>query len=159
MIEYRMATPADAAALALLRWQYRAETGECRESQKQAFVRACRTFMEQGLSSGEWVVWVAEEEGRILSHIFLRRVRKVPRPDRLHDEIGYLANAYTRPAFRGQGVGSTVLAHLLRWAKEEDLDTLICWAATDRAAFYARAGFRAPREVLENEVRHEGQSK
>ena len=157
MITFRMAAPSDAEELAQLRWDYMQEQGRCGQARQRDFVLACRGFMEEGLASGEWVIWVAEEEGRILSLMCLQRVRKVPRPARLHDEIGYLTNVYTRPDYRGRGIGSAVLARVVQWARAEDLDTVICWAAEGREAFYGRAGFERPREVLECEVRDEGQ--
>ena len=72
----------------------------------KTYVDECAAFLRWGIGDGSWVCWVAELEGQIVSHICLRRVRKVPKPNRLHDEIGYVTNVYTRPAYRGRGIGS-----------------------------------------------------
>jgi ribosomal protein S18 acetylase RimI-like enzyme len=58
----------------------------------------------------------------------------------------YLATLGIDPRAQGNGLGSALLAALLRRA---DADRLPCWLETDRAGnlpFYERAGFRTQRE-------------
>ena len=90
-----------------------------------------------------------------MSHIFVRRVTKVPKPNRLHDEIGYVTNVYTRPAYRGQGIGSVLLERMVQWAKDRELDVLFVWPSEQATPFYERAGFSADNEILEYQTRRE----
>ena len=80
-------------------------------------------------------------------------MRKVPKPNRLDDALGYVTNVYTRPAYRGQGICTQLMANVLQWASEHDLESLIVWPSEASVGFYERAGFRGSPDMLEYEVR------
>jgi GNAT superfamily N-acetyltransferase len=151
-----MATKGDAVKLAEMRWDFRTEGQQAVPAiPKGEFVATCAKFIEQGLSAGEWVCWIAEADQEIIAHIFVQRVIKVPKPNRLRDEYGFVTNVYTRPAHRGRGIGSDLLGRVVTWAREVDLDTLIVWPSEESVPFYERVGFAGENEVLENLLRVE----
>jgi GNAT superfamily N-acetyltransferase len=153
-ISYRLAVESDVPALAEMRWTWRtAEDGTRAVVSHEDYVKECCAFLRQGLAEGSWLCWIAEVEGQFVSHIFVRRVRKVPKPSRLHDEIGYVTNVYTRPPYRGQGVGSALLACVVQWARDQEIDVLFVWPSQQAVPFYERAGFRADNEILECQIR------
>ena len=86
--------------------------------------------------------FVAERDGEIVGHILLYR-----RPVDLRvpaDSID-LAQASTRPSLRGTGVGLALTHHVLRWAYEQEIPTMITdWRMTNMFAsrFWPRRGFR-----------------
>jgi predicted N-acetyltransferase YhbS len=86
--------------------------------------------------------FVAERDGVIVGHILLYR-----RPVDLRvpaDSID-LAQASTRPNLRGSGVGLALTHHVLRWAYEEGIPTMITdWRMTNMFAsrFWPKRGFR-----------------
>jgi hypothetical protein len=45
------------------------------------------------------------------------------------------------------------MTHVLQWAKEQELESLIVWPSEASVGFYARAGFRGSLDMLEYEVR------
>jgi GNAT superfamily N-acetyltransferase len=154
MIIYCMATEADLDELALMRWDFRLEEAPGATVHDQAsFLDACTAFLRQGLNEQRWTYWVAQEDSRIISHIYIQRVPKVPKPNRLDDALGYVTNVYTRPAFRGQGIGTKLMTHVLDWARAHDLESLIVWPSEASVEFYERAGFRGSPDMLEYEVR------
>jgi GNAT superfamily N-acetyltransferase len=154
MTLYRMATEADAEELAQMRWDFRLEDAPGTTQHDQAtFLAACAAFLRQGLAEQRWTYWVAEQDAQIVSHIYIQRVAKVPKPNRLDEAFGYVTNVYTRPAFRGQGIGAELMAHVLAWAKAQDLESLIVWPSETSVRFYERAGFRGTTEMLEYSVR------
>ena len=112
---------------------------------------ALTTF--QGLREQRWTYWAAQEETQIVSHIYIQRVPKVPKPNQIDDALGYVTNVYTRPAYRGQGIGTQLMIHVLQWAREQDLESLIVWPSETSVSFYERAGFHGSNEMLEYEVR------
>jgi GNAT superfamily N-acetyltransferase len=77
----------------------------------------------------------------------------VPKPNRLDDALGYVTNVYTRPACRGHGIGAYLMTHVLQWAKEHALESLIVWPSETSVGFYERAGFRGSTDMLEYAVR------
>ena len=97
-------------------------------------------------------ILVAQEETQIVSHISIQRIPKVPKPNRIDDALGYVTNVYTRPAYRGQGIGTRLMAHVLAWAQEQDLESLIVWPSETSVGFYERAGFRGSPDMLEYTV-------
>ncbi len=145
-----MAREDDLTELASMRWDFRTEeepapVGMSRET----FVAACQEFLRRGLHDGRWTYWVAEREGQIIAHIYVQRIAKVPKPSRLDDAFGYVTNVYTRPAYRGQGIGTALMERVQTWACEQDLELLIVWPSETSVSFYQRAGFTADNDILE----------
>ena len=154
MTIYRVAAEADVDELAQMRWDFRLEEapGVTRHDQV-TFLDACTAFLRRGLAEQRWTYWVAQEDMQIVSHIYIQRVPKVPKPNRLDDALGYVTNVYTRPAYRGKGIGTQLMNHVLQWAREQDLESLIVWPSETSVGFYERAGFRGSPDMLEYLVR------
>jgi GNAT superfamily N-acetyltransferase len=154
MIEYRTATETDIPQLAAMRWDFRLEEAPGTPAHdRPEFLRACEAFLRDGLSTGQWTCWLAGEDSVILSHIFVQRVAKVPKPNKLEDAFGYMTNVYTRPAYRGQGIGSRLMEKVLAWAAAVDLEMVIVWPSEASIRFYERAGFSPSDQALEYTVR------
>lgn len=154
MITYRPATSADVAELAVMRWDFRLEEAPGTPlHDRETFLHACREFLYRGLAGRTWTYWIAADGAQIVSHIFIQRIEKIPKPNRLDGAFGYISNVYTRPAYRNRGIGSRLLAHVLQWAGEQDLENLIVWPSAESIRFYKRAGFIRSPEMMEYEVR------
>jgi GNAT superfamily N-acetyltransferase len=154
MTIYRIATEADLDALAQMRWDFRLEEAPGATVHDQASRKeACTTFLRQGLIEQRWTYWVAQEKTQLVSHISIQRIPKVPKPNWLDDALGYVTNVYTRPAYRGKRIGTQLMNHVLQWAREQDLESLIVWPSEMSVGFYERAGFRGSTDMLEYEVR------
>jgi GNAT superfamily N-acetyltransferase len=151
---YRMAAEPDIGVLAQMRWDFRLEEAPATPRHDLvAFLAACSSFLRQGLAEQRWTYWVAQQDALIVSHIFIQRIAKVPKPNRIDDALGYVTNVYTRPAYRGQGIGTQLMAHVLQWASEQDLESLIVWPSEMSVPFYQRAGFQASLDMMEYAVR------
>jgi len=149
-----MASEADVDELAQMRWDFRLEEAPGATVHDQTtFLHACTAFLRHGLAEQRWTYWIAQQETQIVSHIYIQRVPKVPKPNRLDDALGYVTNVYTRPASRGQGIGTQLMTHVLQWAREQDLESLIVWPSETSVGFYERAGFRGSPDMLEYSVR------
>ena len=53
------------------------------------------TFLGNAINSGQWIIWVAEENKRVVSHIYIELIQKVPRPGRFTYPFAYMTNVYT----------------------------------------------------------------
>ena len=102
-------------------------------------------FVRRALAAGTWTVWVAEADGRLLAHVYVEAVEKVPRPDRPAARWGYTTAVYTVPEVRNRGIGSRLLRRVTDWAAAEGLEFLLLWPSERSGPFYDRAGFgRSP---------------
>jgi len=84
-------------------------------------------------------------DGQIVSHAFVAYVDKVPRPTRERRRIAYLTNVYTRPDFRGRGIGGALIERAQARAAEADVELMMVWPSDESIDFYRRQGF-APSE-------------
>lgn len=140
-IAVRLATASDGPALAALRWDFSDEDyGEPGE-QWDEFIDRWAKFWDSSQARG-WLVWVAEQNGQLIGHMWLQLVQKVPRPGGQIRYLGYLTNVYVKPEARGQEVGSRMLSEVIAWAKTEHLELLLVWPSSESVEFYKRAGFR-----------------
>ena len=153
-MDFRIATESDLDVLAQMRWDFRVEESpDTPVHDRQTFLEACTAFLRQGLASQRWIYWVAVCDDVIVSHIFVQRIAKVPKPNRLDDGFGYVTNVYTKPACRGQGIGSELMAHVVEWAQAQDLECLLVGPSDASVHFYERAGFRWNEDLMEYSVR------
>ena len=150
---YRIATEQDLTQLSYLRWDFRMEGGEIPIVSKEEFIAACTSFLKHSLESDYHVYWIAEENGEVISQIFVHKIDMVPRPCKIHDQFGYVTNNYTKPAYRNKGIGSELMKRVVQWAKDEDLELLIVYPSEEAVAFYERAGFYSENDVMELRLR------
>jgi GNAT superfamily N-acetyltransferase len=146
---YRLAVESDLPALAQMRWDFRSEFKPPDAMPAAEFLPGCLDFLRQSLASGRWAMWIAEEDGQIISQAFIEVVAKVPDLHNFVRGFGYITNVYTRPAYRNQGIGAQLMEHLRTWALEHRLEMLILWPSSRAVTFYARAGYQPIEEALE----------
>jgi len=137
----RTATVDDVAKLTGLRRTFTFEDVTDGKALRADFEESFARVVKAGIESGDWVVWVAEVDSAIVSHVFVRAIEKIPRPTVEHGAIGYVTNVYTRPEFRGRGIGGRVLDAVTTWALESDVELLMVWPSEASVAHYERHGF------------------
>jgi GNAT superfamily N-acetyltransferase len=147
MIEIRPATPADARALAELRWEFRAGKTPPTEAH-ETFVARCALWMSAELERGAWRAWVADESGRIIGQIWLQLLSKLPNPAAERERHAYVSNVYVTPTARG-GIGTRLLQTAIDWAAANDVDRVVLWPTARSRSLYRRHGFVANGGVLE----------
>jgi GNAT superfamily N-acetyltransferase len=143
----RPATPADAGALAELRWEFRAGKTPPTET-RDAFVDRCEEWMSAELQRGAWRAWVAEQDDRIIGQIWLQLLSKLPNPAEEREHHAYVSNVYVTPSARG-GVGTRLLQTAIDWAAGHDIDRVVLWPTVRSRSMYERHGFLSNGGVLE----------
>jgi GNAT superfamily N-acetyltransferase len=144
----RQATLADAEQLARLRWDFAFESDRPSDQPFEEFARAFAEFLAESLGE-QWTIWVAERQGRLVANMTIQVVRKLPRPGHIHRFWGYVTNVYTLPEERSRGVGGQLLAALIGWARERELEFLILWPREESVPFYERHGFVHSPDAME----------
>ena len=146
----RFAEVKDIEQLIKMRWDF---TIEYEESKKEAsyvhFKKECHAFLSSAINSGCWFIWVAEENDKIISHIYIELIEKVPRPGRVTYPFAYMTNVYTVPEYRGKGIGSEVLCEINKWIKENNYEFVIVWPSEDSIQYYERNGYVHCEEPME----------
>lgn len=146
----RLATVEDVPQLVQMRWDFSEGERTNHTVTFEEFNQVCSEFLVKALNSGDWYIWVAERNERLVSHMYLQLIHKVPRPGKSPDPYyGYVTNVYTCPDFRNQGIGSKIHHAMEKWSKENEVEFLILWPSSESVNFYERNGFSRSEEAIE----------
>ena len=67
--------------------------------------------------------------------------REMPSPDNPSGQCAYLMNIYTRPDYRGRGIGGAVVSFLIAEARKRQITKVYLEAAENAVRFYRKLGF------------------
>jgi len=154
----RRATLADAAAIARHRARMFHDMNEISDEAYDDFLAASQAWTERGLTSGEYIGWLAvpkDQPGLIVAGagVQLRQVPPHPcRPAREGKKFAkgrhaIVLNVFTEPDWRKRGAANLLMEEILRWARAEKLDRLVLHASDAARALYDRMGFIATNEM------------
>ncbi|WP_238918308.1 GNAT family N-acetyltransferase [Clostridium sp. YIM B02555] len=146
---YRLARESDISTLSEMRWEHEFEEEGKFDISKEDFISECNVFLTNGLKSGTWEYWVAEENNIIVSNIYINKIRKVPKPQKLFAEIGYVTNVHTKVEFRNRGIVTELLKQVKEWAIINKIELLFAWPSKRAVTFYERQGFSMNNEIME----------
>ncbi|MGZ8843645.1 MAG: N-acetyltransferase family protein [Pyrinomonadaceae bacterium] len=145
----RLAKQSDAAALAKLRYSFRASTGIATEPQAE-FLERCERWMADHLHDGSlWKCWVAESDNQLAGALWLQLVEKIPNPRAEPEYHAYITNFYVQESARGHGVGTRLLTTALDWCKAREVHAVILWPTEKSRSLYQRHGFAVRSDILE----------
>jgi GNAT superfamily N-acetyltransferase len=148
-IAIRPATAADAEPLATLRYHFRRELGAPIEAEA-VFVERAAAWLRDRLALAAWRAWVAvDADDRIVGHVFVQTIEKIPNPIAEGEYLAYLTNAYVLPEWRNHGVGTWLLQAALQFCDAAQIEMVILWPSPDSSALYRRLGFAPPQALLE----------
>jgi len=152
-VQIRLARSSDCRALAEMRYRFRAETEPVTET-KSRFMRRCTSWMRKHFRSGSypWRCWVAEEDKRLLGHVCVQLIEKIPNPVNEPEFHAYLTNFYVVPEMRDHGLGKQLLKKALSWCRTCETDSVILWATVASRPLYRQCGLVKPKDIFE--LRH-----
>ncbi|MBP3950207.1 GNAT family N-acetyltransferase [Bacillus suaedae] len=148
----RLAEGKDCKQLIKLRWDSTIEFDEKNEIEEALyddFEKECQAFLENALTSDQWFIWVAEENGKIVSNIYIKLIQKVPRPGRVTYPFAYMTNVFTTREFRNKGIGSTLLSRIKEWTRVNKYEFIIVWPSDDSINYYKKNGYIHCTEPME----------
>jgi GNAT superfamily N-acetyltransferase len=124
-------------------------------------VAATRQYLVEAMPTEEYVGWLGtpvDAPREIVGGAGVLRRRIPPHPLNGLEEIrlaagrqGLVLNVYTEPAWRRRGVAELLMRHILAWAGESGLDTLVLHASAEGQPLYEQLGF-----VPRSEMRYAG---
>src|SRR5689334_5053664 len=146
-VKIRVATEADAAALARFRYELRSSSSEI-EGEAE-FIERCTVWMRERLRDNtRWQCWIAECDETTCGNVWAQLVEKIPNPAAETECYVYLTNFYVRAEHRGQGVGTLLLSEVLAWSKANNAHAVILWPRERSKTLYARHGFDAANDLM-----------
>jgi GNAT superfamily N-acetyltransferase len=98
-------------------------------------------YFSRAIPSGQYAAWLAEEAGvpvGMVGCLFFERP-PMERPGALLE--GRVVNVYTRPEWRGRGIGGLLLRELTEHARLRGARRLRLGATADACPLYTRLGF------------------
>ncbi|WP_053599701.1 GNAT family N-acetyltransferase [Bacillus sp. FJAT-18017] len=146
----RLAELRDIKQLIKMRWDNTIEFDEGKKDENyEEFEKECQTFLENAINSKQWFIWVAEDNEKIVSHIYIELIHKVPRPGRVTHPFLYMTNVYTIPEYRNGGIGSKVLSSINHWIKVNKFEFAIVWPSEEAINYYKKNGYVHCTEPME----------
>src|SRR5215204_7599870 len=119
-IQFRTAAESDAPLLAKFRYEFRSSLDQVVEGEEQ-FVERCAAWMRDRLRSGNsWKCWIAEHREEPVGNAWAHLIEKIPNPASEAEHYVYLTNFYVRETYRGQSIGSVLLAATLAWSRSQN---------------------------------------
>jgi GNAT superfamily N-acetyltransferase len=148
----RRARPADADALARLRYQFRANLDPATEPEPVFIARCARWIRERLGADGPWYCWVADRDGELVGTIWLQTFEKLPNPIAERERHGYITSLYVRPEYRDGGLGSALLDQAIAECEARTVDAVLLWPTRRSRSLYERHGFAAGSDLLERRL-------
>lgn len=147
---YRLADESDINSLAEMRYEFETNGEEVNVlTLRDEFIKECTTFLRIGIKNGSWACWIAEDKGEIIANIYVNRIRKVPKPQKIFAEIGYVTNVYTKADYRDKGIGTQLLKSVKEWATTDGIELLFVWPSKKSVGFYKKEGFSMHNDIME----------
>lgn len=148
-VEIRLASAADVATLARLRYELRSSSQQAVENE-EAFLARCESWMRERVGSGgeAWQCWIAERETQVVGAVWAQLVEKIPNPAAEPESYVYLTSFYVREEYRSTGIGSQLLTAVVEWSRSQNAQMIILWPTEESKRFYLRHGFSFPNDLM-----------
>jgi GNAT superfamily N-acetyltransferase len=159
--QVRRATVAEADIIARHRAEMFLEMGLLPRPLYDELVAATRQYLAEAMPTDEYLGWLGtpkDNPREIVGGAGVLQRRVPPHPLNGSGDMGLatgrqgvVLNVYTEPAWRRRGVAEFLMRHVLAWAADCGLETLVLHASTEGRPLYERLGF-----VATNEMRYAG---
>ena len=141
MIEFSQATPQEIDDLIRLRLKFIEEdVGPISEEKKERIQSQLADYFSRKLGE-ELVAFVARAEGRMVAVVYLLMVEMPANANLLNGRHGEVLSVYTEKPYRGQGLCTTLMRHLLDYGKTRQLGRIDLSATPDGYRVYQKVGF------------------
>lgn len=151
----RQAGATDIPVLAHHRAAMFRDMGQLASHQEETLERSTASYLHEALPRGEYLAWVAEDEGTPAAVIGgagvqLRPILPRPRPGSDDLELGpeaIVLNVYVEPAWRRRGVAEALMRAILDALAARGIRRIVLHASPDGRRLYERLGFVPTNEM------------
>lgn len=151
-MKIRFADEGDYRELALMKWTHGAEDdfdyGEhnLEGADKEDFVNRFAEFLK---ADKDYKIFIAEENGKVISAMFVYMIPKLPSPNGNSRYIAYLTNVYTKKEYRNRKIGTELLNYIKEYLAKEKCELIFVWPSDNSISWYKRNGFNEENEIFE----------
>jgi len=147
---YRLADAGDTSRLSALLWEQITEFDQHNAELKDEYIDDCRNHIDSRLGK-DLFCFIAEEDGLIVSHIFILITPKLPKLGRPNASYARLSSVRTIPEYRNKGIGGALMNNVISFCKEKKAEEIIVWPSQDSVGYYEGAGFSSKNKIMEIE--------
>jgi ribosomal protein S18 acetylase RimI-like enzyme len=131
------------------------DMGRLAPHQEEALLGATASYLREAMPRGEYLAWIAEDDGTPPTTIGgagvqLRPLVPRPREDSAELELGpeaIVLNVYVEPEWRGRGVAEALMRALLETLAARGIRRIVLHASDDGRRLYERLGFVPTNEM------------
>ena len=152
----RPATLDDLSTIAAHRASMFTDMGQLPDALRAALVEQSVAYLREAIPAGEYFGWLASpgRSDQTVGGAGVQLRRTLPHPLTRDGQTRIAAgrqavvlNVYTESAWRRRGVAELLMRHVIEWARNADLDTLVLHASDDGRHLYERLGFAQTNEM------------
>ena len=153
-MDIRLAREDDYLQLAEMKWSHCEEDDiDYNEhnlvgADKQLFISPFIDFLK---TTKQYLIFIADNDGVVVSAMFVYMIPKTPKPNRQANYIAYMTNVYTIKEYRNQSIGSELLAYIKKYLIAQKCELLFAWPSENSISWYLRNGFHPQNEMLESD--------
>lgn len=158
-VRIRPAGPNNVGVLARHRAEMFRAMGSLDAALYSPLICAAERYFATALPAGDYFGWVAtstSDPALIVAGAGVQLRDLIPRPDPrgtslLAGSQALVVNVYTEPEWRCRGIAKLLMEHVLGWARERQVGSIVLHASNEARALYESIGF-----VATNEMRYGG---
>jgi GNAT superfamily N-acetyltransferase len=143
----RLVTAGDIPVVTAFRRLMFEELDDFEPARLDAMAGAFVAYAERAIPSGEYVGWLAEDEGVPVATSGLVFQAIPPHPLNLTGRSGYVLNVYVTPEWRRQGLATCLVAQAIEHCRSLGLSAVLLHASDTGAAVYRKLGFESTSEM------------
>ncbi len=146
MLNYRKATVSDVKMLVELRKTQLIDEGLIPDKDID---RELEAFFAKHLQDESLVEWLIEDDTKIVATGGIQFYEFPPSFQNVSGIRGYVSHMYTDPAYRRQGLASSLLDRVVQEARERGITLLFLYASDQGKFVYIKYGFVEKNEWME----------
>jgi len=98
-------------------------------------------YFENAMQDGMTILWVAEDNGVVVSSVLLGVMQMVPRFEDSTGKVAYLTNMYTLPDYRRRGIATNLMKNVIEVAKSQGIKKILLHSSETAKPVYEKLGF------------------
>lgn len=103
----------------------------------------------------EYKIFVSENNGIVISAMFVYTIPKLPKPNGNARYIAYLTNVFTLREYRNKNIGTELLDYIKGYLTDKKCELIFVWPSNNSVKWYLRNGFYQENEIFQYDLTEE----